>query len=99
MLAAVEMWVKRDHDAEFNEWERWLDLIAADTLGNGLQTLRGFDAVTGLPHYIQSGAGGGTETTSAAWARICISALTRSVTSSITPIPPTTSLLPSRSGA
>jgi D-glucosaminate-6-phosphate ammonia-lyase len=30
MLAAVEMWVKRDHDAEFKEWERWLDVIASE---------------------------------------------------------------------
>ena len=30
MLAAVEMWVKRDHDAEFKEWERWLDIIATE---------------------------------------------------------------------
>jgi L-seryl-tRNA(Ser) seleniumtransferase len=29
MLAAVEMWVKRDHDAEWKQWQRWLDNIAA----------------------------------------------------------------------
>lgn len=29
MLAAVEMWVKRDHQAEWREWESWLDQIAA----------------------------------------------------------------------
>src|SRR5271157_134033 len=29
MLAAVEMWVKRDHQAEWREWEQWLDQIAA----------------------------------------------------------------------
>jgi seryl-tRNA(Sec) selenium transferase len=28
MLAAVEAWVKRDHKAEWAEWESWLDLIA-----------------------------------------------------------------------
>jgi uncharacterized pyridoxal phosphate-dependent enzyme len=28
MLAAVEMWVKRDHDAEWKQWESWLDHIA-----------------------------------------------------------------------
>lgn len=28
MLAAVEMWVKRDHKAEWAEWERRLDVIA-----------------------------------------------------------------------
>jgi len=28
MLAAVEMWVKRDHDAEWKQWESWLDEIA-----------------------------------------------------------------------
>src|SRR6266481_4794708 len=29
MLAAVEMWVKRDHQAEWRHWEAWLDHIAA----------------------------------------------------------------------
>ena len=29
MLAAVEMWVKRDHDAEWKRWTGWLDHIAA----------------------------------------------------------------------
>ena len=28
MLAAVEMWVKRDHKAEWAQWESWLDHIA-----------------------------------------------------------------------
>ncbi len=27
MLAAVEMWTKRDHDAEWKEWQSWLDSI------------------------------------------------------------------------
>ncbi len=29
MLMAVEMWVRRDHDAEWAEWTGWLDEIAA----------------------------------------------------------------------
>jgi D-glucosaminate-6-phosphate ammonia-lyase len=29
MLAAVEMWPKRDHKAEWNTWQAWLDTIAA----------------------------------------------------------------------
>jgi uncharacterized pyridoxal phosphate-dependent enzyme len=28
MLAAVEMWVRRDHDAEWDRWMSWLDRIA-----------------------------------------------------------------------
>jgi uncharacterized pyridoxal phosphate-dependent enzyme len=28
MLAAVEMWFRRDHDAEWRQWESWLDHIA-----------------------------------------------------------------------
>jgi L-seryl-tRNA(Ser) seleniumtransferase len=28
MLMAVEMWVKRDHDAEWNRWVSWMDHIA-----------------------------------------------------------------------
>ncbi len=27
MLAAVEMWMKRDHDAEWKQWEEWIDTI------------------------------------------------------------------------
>jgi len=29
MLAAVEMWMRRDHGAEWNQWQAWLDTIAA----------------------------------------------------------------------
>ena len=29
MLAAVEMWTKRDHDAEWNTWKEWLGNIEA----------------------------------------------------------------------
>jgi L-seryl-tRNA(Ser) seleniumtransferase len=29
MLMAVEMWVKRNHDAEWKQWMAWLDAIAA----------------------------------------------------------------------
>ncbi len=32
MLAAVEMWTKRDHDAEWKSWESWLEEIAASVL-------------------------------------------------------------------
>ena len=28
MLTAVEMWVKRDHDAEWKQWMAWLDHIS-----------------------------------------------------------------------
>ena len=29
MLAAVEMWVKRDHDAEWKQWQSWVEHIAS----------------------------------------------------------------------
>jgi L-seryl-tRNA(Ser) seleniumtransferase len=39
MLAAVEMWVKRDHDAEWKQWESWLDHIATSAKRvNGVTT-------------------------------------------------------------
>ena len=38
MLAAVEMWVKRDHEAEWRSWEGWLEEIA--------QSVRRIDGVT-----------------------------------------------------
>ena len=39
MLAAVEAWVKRDHKAEWAEWEGWLDTISkAVTKVNGVTT-------------------------------------------------------------
>ena len=39
MLAAVEMWTKRDYEAESREWQKWLDQIAAKvTKVNGVTT-------------------------------------------------------------
>jgi D-glucosaminate-6-phosphate ammonia-lyase len=39
MLAAVEMWVKRNHEAEWKEWENWLDQISKSvTRVNGVTT-------------------------------------------------------------
>src|SRR5579864_6005589 len=39
MLAAVEMWVKRDHKAEWAQWESWLDQIATSVKRvNGVTT-------------------------------------------------------------
>lgn len=39
MLAAVEMWVKRDHDAEWKQWVAWLDHISRRvTAINGVTT-------------------------------------------------------------
>jgi L-seryl-tRNA(Ser) seleniumtransferase len=32
MLAAVEMWTKRDHAAEWREWESWLDHISEQAM-------------------------------------------------------------------
>lgn len=39
MLAAVEAWVRRDHDAEWKQWESWLETIrAAVTKVPGVET-------------------------------------------------------------
>ena len=39
MLAAVEMWTKRDHQAEWHNWEQWLDHIATSVKRvNGVTT-------------------------------------------------------------
>jgi len=39
MLAAVEMWKKRDHDAEWKKWQGWLDEIASGVKRvNGVST-------------------------------------------------------------
>ena len=39
MLAAVEMWVKRDHDAEWKQWTAWLDHITRRVTSiNGVTT-------------------------------------------------------------
>lgn len=32
MLEAVEMWVKRDHEAEWREWQSWLDHISDEAM-------------------------------------------------------------------
>ena len=39
MLMAVEMWVKRDHDAEWKRWTAWLDHIA-QALSQSLESRR-----------------------------------------------------------
>jgi RHS repeat-associated protein len=49
---ATVFWAANDTDARGS--------IISETLGNGIQTVRGFDAVTGLLDYIQSGPGGGS---------------------------------------
>jgi L-seryl-tRNA(Ser) seleniumtransferase len=39
MLTAVEMWKKRDHDAEWKQWQSWLDEIASSVKRiNGVTT-------------------------------------------------------------
>jgi len=39
MLAAVEMWVKRDHQAEWAQWESWLNVISTKVKSvNGVTT-------------------------------------------------------------
>jgi L-seryl-tRNA(Ser) seleniumtransferase len=39
MLAAVEQWVKRDHDAEWKRWTSWLEHIAGRVAGiSGVET-------------------------------------------------------------
>ena len=44
MLAAVEMWVKRDHEAEWKTWEGWLGQISA-----AVQKVDGVTASIGQP--------------------------------------------------
>ncbi|HVW86357.1 MAG TPA: hypothetical protein VHB50_16835 [Bryobacteraceae bacterium] len=44
MLAAVEMWVRRDHEAEWKQWESWLDQIAS-----GVKRVDGVTARIGQP--------------------------------------------------
>ncbi len=48
LLAAVEMWKKRDHEAEWKQWQSWLDEIAAAVkLVDGVTT-RNYGAEEGL---------------------------------------------------
>jgi D-glucosaminate-6-phosphate ammonia-lyase len=48
MLAAVEMWPKRDHDAEWKNWEAWLDHIATSVKRIDGVTTKVADASEGL---------------------------------------------------
>jgi D-glucosaminate-6-phosphate ammonia-lyase len=48
MLAAVEMWVKRDHKAEWAQWQSWLDTIAAGVKRVDGVTTRMTDGSEGL---------------------------------------------------
>jgi hypothetical protein len=45
MLAAVEMWVKRDHDAEWKQWLAWCDQIATS-----VKKIDGVSAKLGEPN-------------------------------------------------
>src|SRR6266850_5992466 len=45
MLAAVEMWVKRDHQAEWKQWVAWCDQISA-----GLKKIDGVTTKMGEPN-------------------------------------------------
>lgn len=44
MLMAVEMWFRRDHDAEWKQWEAWLDHIA-----RRLAAIDGVTTIVGQP--------------------------------------------------
>jgi len=48
MLAAVEMWVKRDHQAEWREWDAWLDHVASSVKRVHGVTTKTSDASEGL---------------------------------------------------
>jgi D-glucosaminate-6-phosphate ammonia-lyase len=48
MLAAVEMWTKRDHEAEWKTWEAWLNHIAASVKRVDGVTTKVTDASEGL---------------------------------------------------
>jgi seryl-tRNA(Sec) selenium transferase len=48
MLAAVEMWNQRDHQAEWRKWQGWLDEIAATVKRQDGVTTRNYGAEEGL---------------------------------------------------
>jgi seryl-tRNA(Sec) selenium transferase len=48
MLAAVEMWSQRDHQAEWRQWQGWLDEIAATVKRVDGVTTRNYGAEEGL---------------------------------------------------
>jgi L-seryl-tRNA(Ser) seleniumtransferase len=49
MLMAVEMWVRRDHDAEWKRWTGWLDHIA-----QRLSSIQGLTTSVALPHGLSN---------------------------------------------
>jgi RHS repeat-associated protein len=59
---ATAFWTANATDARGN--------LIEETLGNGLQTFRGFDQVTGLIDYIQTGSGGAVQNLSYIWDRV-----------------------------
>ena len=48
LLAAVETWKKRDHDAEWKQWQAWLDEIAENVKRVDGVTTRNYGAEEGL---------------------------------------------------
>jgi L-seryl-tRNA(Ser) seleniumtransferase len=59
MLAAVEMWVKRDHKAEWKQWETWLDHIGT--------SVKRIDGVTAKINQPNEGLSNRTPSLQIAW--------------------------------
>jgi D-glucosaminate-6-phosphate ammonia-lyase len=51
MLAAVEAWMKRDHDAEWKQWEQWLD-----TIGKSVTRVKGVTTRIRQPDSLSNNA-------------------------------------------
>ena len=48
MLTAVQMWKKRDHEAEWREWQGWLEEISTNVSRVGGVTTKMYGAEEGL---------------------------------------------------
>ncbi len=89
MLAAVEQWVRRDHDAEWRQWTAWLDAIARrveEVAGIGLTT-----------EIVQpAGLSNRTPTLTILWDRAALGATGGDVADSLFETEPRISLFPAR---
>lgn len=89
MLAAVEQWVRRDHDAEWRQWTAWLDEIA-----QRVNTVNGIDLTTEVTQ--PAGLSNRTPSLTILWDRKALGMSGEAVAQALFQSEPRISLFPAR---
>ena len=91
MLAAVEQWVRRDHDAEWRQWTAWLEEIA-----ERVKTVDGIGLTTEIAQPV--GLSNRTPSLRITWDRSALAATGDLVAQTLFQTEPRISLFPARGG-